>query len=129
MSIAQRMIREKQSMEQMAELPPVALAFFGIALALIFAVRYLGLLSGSNVTPEKSAAAAQVAAVIVDSTALNRASNALESHTLAVNRQIAVAERQLGLFDDVRKALSECSEELGRIREEMRIQREVRRDR
>ena len=116
-------------MEALRDAPPLAVIAFGITVAIIFAVRYLGLSSGSNATPGKSASTAQVAAVIVDSTALNRASNALESHTLVVNRQVAVAERHVALLDDMRAALAECAEELGRIREEMRIQREVRRDR
>lgn len=63
-------------MEKLAELPPEALVPFGIVLAIIFAVRYFGLLQGS-----KAPSNAQVAAVIVDSSALTRATAALEAHT------------------------------------------------
>lgn len=80
------MIRGKHEMEKLAELPPLALVVFGATLAVIFAVRYFGLSSGANVRPEKSPAAAQVAAVIVDPTALNNATKALEAHTVeAIN--------------------------------------------
>ncbi len=61
-------------MEQLASLPPLAIVVFGATLALIFAVRYMGLLSGASAPPEKSQTSAQVAAVIVDPTALNRLS-------------------------------------------------------
>ncbi len=69
-------------MEKLADLPPTALITFGAVLAVIFAVRFLGLFQGQNASPEKSAAAAQVAAVIVDPSALNRASAALEAQTI-----------------------------------------------
>ena len=60
-------------MEQLANLPTPALITFGATLAIIFGVRYLGLWQGAKVAPAASQAAAQVAAVIVDPTALNAA--------------------------------------------------------
>lgn len=112
------MIRGKHEMEKLAELPPLALVVFGSTLAVIFAVRYFGLSSGANVRPEKSPAAAQVAAVIVDPTALNNATRALEAHTEAV----------VDLIDTMKesgRSLSHMAIEMDRIREELRIQREV----
>lgn len=91
-------------MEKLAELPPLAIIALGVTLALIVGVRYLGLSAGISSSPEKNAGAAQVAAVIVDPTALNRAAAAVEGHTVAT----------LKLID-----------ELDEIREEMRISREI----
>lgn len=73
-------------MEQLANLPTPALITFGATLAIIFGVRYLGLWQGAKAAPATSPAAAQVAAVIVDPTALNNATRALEAHTVeAIN--------------------------------------------
>jgi len=107
-------------MEQLGNLPMPALVTFGAVLAFIFGVRYFGLWQGQQHAPAASAASAQVAAVIVDSTALNRATAALEAHTAAMNKMIFVGEEMTRQSDHL-------ADELGRIREEMRIQREVRR--
>ncbi len=86
-------------MEKLADAPPLAIIAFGVTLALIFGVRFLGLFAGFNAGPEKARAAAQVATVIVDPTALNRATVAVETHTLAVNRFINVAEHLVQTLD------------------------------
>jgi hypothetical protein len=57
-----------------------ALVTFGAVLAVIFGVRYFGLWQGQQHAPASSTASAQVAAVIVDPTALNKATAALEAH-------------------------------------------------
>ncbi|MDX3973319.1 hypothetical protein [Shinella sp.] len=62
-------------MEKLADLPPAALITFGVTLAVIFAARHLGLWQGQRIAPASSDQA-QVAAVIVDPSALNRASAA-----------------------------------------------------
>ena len=105
-------------MEKLADLPPLAVVIFGATLAVIFAVRYLGLWSGKNATPEKSSASAQVAAVIVDPTALNRASAALEAHNALMVEQNNLSRENIRL-------VSEIGDEIGRVREEMRISREL----
>ncbi len=105
-------------MEKLADLPPLALVVFGVTLAVIFAVRYFGLTAGASTPPQRSQASAQVAAVIVDPTALNNATRALEAHTGAV----------IDLTDTMKesgRSLSHMANELDRIREELRIQREV----
>ncbi|QIB36895.1 hypothetical protein G3A56_01860 [Rhizobium oryzihabitans] len=105
-------------MEKLADLPPLALVVFAITLAVIFAVRHFGLSSGENVSPQKRHAAAQVAAVIVDPTALNNATKALEAHTEAV----------IDLNDTMKasgKSLAHVAAEMDRIREELRIHREI----
>lgn len=105
-------------MEKLADLPPLALVVFGGTLAIIVAVRYLGLWAGQNAAPEKSSANAQVAAVIVDPAALNKATAAVEAHTAALREA-------LDLIDLLAKNAGHMATELNRIREEMRIQREI----
>ncbi|MBP2550158.1 hypothetical protein J2858_003094 [Neorhizobium galegae] len=107
-------------MEQLANLPPLALMTFGATIAIIFAVRHLGLLAGSRASPATSPAAAQVAAVIVDPTALNRATAVLEDHTAEMHRVAEIGER-------LARAHEIVGIELGRVREEMRLERELRR--
>ncbi|WP_312222550.1 hypothetical protein [Rhizobium rhizoryzae] len=105
-------------MDQLSDMPPFAWVVFAVTLAIIFGVRHLGLLQGAKATPEISPAAAPVAAVIVDPTALNRASAALEAHTAETRKLIEVAHegvRQIGIL----------AVEADRIREELRIQREI----
>lgn len=105
-------------MEKLADLPPLALVVFGATLAVIFAVRYFGLSSGSNARIDKSPAAAQVAAVIVDPTALNNATKALEAHTEAV---VDMNET----MKETGRHWSHMAIEMDRIREELRIHREL----
>lgn len=105
-------------MEQLANLPTPALITFGATLAIIFGVRYLGLWQGAKAAPATSPAAAQVAAVIVDPTALNNATRALEAHTEAVHEMIKTMK-------DSGRSFSNMAIEMDRIREELRIQREV----
>jgi hypothetical protein len=100
-------------MEQLGNLPTPALITFGAVLAVIFGVRYLGLWQGQQASPAASPAAAQVAAVIVDPTALNKATAAVVDLTEAIKEQT----RTEGIM----------ATELDRIREELRIQREIRR--
>lgn len=102
----------------MANLPPFAVITFGATSAVIFAVRYLGLWQGARAAPATSPAGAQVAAVVVDPTALNTATRALESHTVAV-LELNETSKENG------RSMATMAIEMDRIREEMRIQREV----
>ena len=106
-------------MEKLADLPPTALITLGVTLAIIFAVRYLGLAAGEKTGPENKA---PVAAVIVDPTALIKATTAVEEHTAAIRQQIQVGE-------EIAEHLNYLGAELDRIREEMRIRREIERAR
>ena len=107
-------------MEEVAKLPPTALIAFGSVLAIIFAVRFLGLFQGQSASPAKASTAAQVAAVIVDPSALNKATASVEALNVTliemsrIGREAVQAQRAL-------------NEELDRVREEMRIHREVNR--
>lgn len=105
-------------MDQLADMPPFAWVIFAVTMAVIFGVRHLGLLQGAKATPESSPAAAQVAAVIVDPTALNAATRALEAHTEAVYEMTETMK-------DSGRSFSNMAIEMDRIREELRIQREV----
>jgi hypothetical protein len=105
-------------MEQLASLPPLAIIVFGVTLALIFGVRYMGLLSGAGGAPEKTQASAQVAAVIVDPTALNKLSAAGEAVNMTLIELVMVLKEKV-------RTEKQVAEELDSIREELRIQREI----
>ncbi|MDO9417053.1 hypothetical protein [Pararhizobium sp.] len=105
-------------MEKLADLPPEALVPFGIVLAIIFAVRHFGLLQGSRAGVPQ----AQVAAVIVDPSALNRLSEEIETLNGGIGRLVDVGQT-------VAKAQTNMATEIDRIREELRIQREISRNR
>ncbi|HEU5067053.1 MAG TPA: hypothetical protein VFT61_02555 [Sphingomicrobium sp.] len=94
----------------------------GISLAVIIAVARLGILQGQKSTPANNPASAQVAAVIVDPTALNHASAAVEGLTVAVTEATKVGREHA-------KNMERMAEEMDKVREEMRIQREVNRGR
>lgn len=105
-------------MEKLTDLPPLALVVFGATLALIFGIRYLGLWQGERSGPHASPGAAQVAAVIVDPAALNAATAALEKHT-------AVMEEIREVADGASKHIGHMTTELDRLREEIRLNREL----
>jgi hypothetical protein len=64
-------------MEKLADLPPAALITFGVTLAIIVAVQRFGLWQGEKAAPA-TREKALLASVIVDPSALNRASAACE---------------------------------------------------
>ncbi|WP_439618293.1 hypothetical protein [Shinella sp.] len=104
--------------ELIKSLPPMALLGVGIAVGVGLLVRYLGLAQGQAVSPAATSSAAQVAAVIVDPSALNRLSDQVGKLVDAVTALVEVGE-------ELTKTESHMAIELDRIREEMRIQREV----
>lgn len=103
-------------MEKLADLPPAALITFGVTLAVIFAVQRFGLWQGQKSAP--AADKAQVAAVIVDPSALNRLSDEVTKLVAAVTGLVEVGE-------EMAKTERHMAIELDRIREELRIQREI----
>ncbi|WP_320188902.1 hypothetical protein RMS29_028250 (plasmid) [Agrobacterium rosae] len=105
-------------MEKLAELPPPALIVFGVTLAIIFWVRYFGLTAGASASSAKNQAGAQVAAVIVDPTALNNATKAVEALTEALDEFTDVAK-------DSGRSWQHMAIEMDRIREELRLHREL----
>lgn len=103
---------------QLTDLPPLALVAFGISLAIAFAVNRFGWMQGTKGAP--SAASATVAAVIVDPTALNHATAAVEALTAALIETNSIAREHA-------RNQERLAEEMDKVREEMRIQREVNR--
>lgn len=104
-------------MEKLADLPPAALITFGVTLAVIFAVQRFGLWQGQKAAPS-AGDNAQVAAVIVDPSALNRLSDEVAKLVETVTDLVEVGK-------EMAKTESHMAIELDRIREEMRIQREI----
>lgn len=103
-------------MEKLSELPPLAIIALGVTLAIMWGARQFGLMAGAAASPEKAASAATVAAVIVDPTALNRASSVLQDHT-------EVARDMIETLADLTRQVSIVAIELNRTREELRLER------
>lgn len=112
-------------MEQLSELPPPAIIVFGITLAVIFAVQRLGFLSGAKAPSEKSTAATQVAAVIVDPTELRKATVAVDSLTLSVTRLVRAIEHSAKGTEEAAGAVEDLAQEAGKVREELYLSREL----
>ena len=100
-----------------SELPPSAYVIFVISLAVIYAVQRFGLWQGEKGT-SPSNEKAQVAAVIVDPSALNRLSGEVGKLVSALGSMIEVGEELV-------RTETHMATELDRIREELRIQREI----
>ena len=96
---------------------PAAFAF-GMTLAIIFFVTQRGIKDGYKASPAHDAPAAQVAAMVVDSAALNRATAAIEAHN-ALQVETNMILREMTKMGD------EINDQLGRIREEMHLSREL----
>jgi len=103
-------------MEKLADLPPLALVVFGVTLAVIFAVRHFGLSAGASTSPQKSQASAQVAAVIVDPTALNNAAEAVRAHTAEAINMRKSFERGA---DKICDAIDRLSDQVDDLQKEM----------
>lgn len=106
-------------MEKLFDAPPLAIIAFGAVLAVIFAVRYLGLWQGQNSSPSASAGNAQVAAVIVDPSALNRATAAIEAlnmtiiETNIIGRDLAETNKStVRIVGDLRAGISDLRDEV-----------------
>jgi hypothetical protein len=99
-------------------LPLPAAISFGSVLAIIVWVARLGILEGRKVSPGNDQPVAQVAAVIVDPTALNNATAALNRHTNTMEKLIEIGEGMARTMDHM-------AIEMDRIREELRIHREI----
>ncbi|WEK05791.1 MAG: hypothetical protein P0Y65_05915 [Candidatus Devosia phytovorans] len=102
-------------MEKLLELPPLAIITFGAVLAVIFGVRYLGLWQGQNSGPAASAGAAQVAAVIVDPTALNAAAGEVAGLAMAVTEANVTARAHTAATDRLADKVDELSGRVDRL--------------
>lgn len=100
------------------DLPPVALIAFGVALAIIFAINRFGWLQGQKAAPA-GASQAQVAAVIVDPTALNHASASVEGLTMAIIEANAIARGHSIMTDRLAQRIEELGEGVDKLRDEV----------
>lgn len=103
-----------------AGLNPLTAIAFGIALAIIVAVRQMGIAMGAKASPPPPTRGAEVAAVIVDPAAIN-----------SLTEQVEVLNEKLSDMVDVGKDMAKntgfLTTEINRFREELRIHREIRR--
>jgi hypothetical protein len=105
-------------MEKLLELPPLAIITFGAVLALIFGVRYLGLWQGQNASAG-SANTAQVAAVIVDPTALNAAAAAADGLAVAITAATVSDRAQTAAVDRLADKIGQLVDGVDDLRTEM----------
>lgn len=101
------------------ELPLPALIVFAGVVGLIFGVRYLGLWQGQNMPAKASAAAAQVAAVIVDPTALNAAAGSVDGLTVAVTEATVTARQHVKATAQLADEVKDLREAVGRLGDEV----------
>ena len=106
-------------MEKLLELPPLAIVTFGAVLALIFGVRYLGLWQGQNSSPAASAGTAQVAAVIVDPTALNQAAGSVDGLTVALTAATVTLRAHTAALDRLADKTEQLDGGVDRLRDEL----------
>lgn len=97
----------EELIEFVSKLPPTAAVSFAAVLAAVIGVSWRGILKGREIDPARDVPAAQVAAVIVDPTALNAATAAVNKHTEAM-------ERLTDMFDRLREEIRDLSREVGR---------------
>jgi hypothetical protein len=112
-------------LELIKSLPLPALMVLAAVLGLIIGVRYLGLWQGQNALPKASEGTAQVAAVIVDPSALNRLTAAGEALNVTLTEMNMIGREAARVHSEDVKVMGELRDEVDRIREEMRIQREI----
>lgn len=101
------------------DLPPVALIALGVTLAIIFAINRFGFMQGKTAAPSAGAGAAQVAAVIVDPTALNHASAAVEGLTVALTESNLIARQHHTATDRLAEQVEKLGEGVDRLRDEV----------
>jgi len=101
------------------DLPPVALVALGVTLAIIFAINRFGWMQGAKAVPA-AAAQAQVAAVIVDPTALNRASTSVEALTVSIKEATAAMQKQARTVQDLSENVERLKDEIIRSSAKMR---------
>jgi hypothetical protein len=108
---------------------PIVLVAFGLGLAIMYGTRWLGLREGEKSSAGEGHAAAQVAAVIVDPTALNAAKDAVIELTKALLAGQASEKDYFHSYcrrvDKLTEVVAELADEMGEVRKELYIQREI----
>ena len=102
--------------ELLRSLPAEALFGLGAVIGLGILARYTGLWQGQRASPEHSTNSAQVAAVIVDPTALNKATAAIEAQTMEAIHMRKSVERAADDFGD---RIRDLTRSIDAMREEM----------
>jgi hypothetical protein len=102
--------------EEISKLPPSAMVVFAMALAVLFAIRYFGFKIGVE-SPPKSPASAQVAAVIVDPTALNMATAAVEALNMTLIEYNMLLRKKLEIEEETKEVLQKLRDEIYFYRE------------
>lgn len=100
------------------DLPPLALIALGVTLAIIFAINRFGWLQGQKATPATSSAAT-VAAVIVDSSALNAATEALDRHTAAIVESNNIQREGIRHTERLARETASLGEGVDKLRDEV----------
>lgn len=102
-------------------------AILGLSLGIAFIVARFGVNQGQKAAPAASSGTAQVAAVIVDPTALNRLTATGEALNTTLTEMNMIGREAAKVHAEDVKVMSALRDEMDRIREEMRIQREINR--
>lgn len=105
--------------ELLQGLPLPALIVFAAVVGLIFGVRYLGLWQGQHTPAKASAASAQVAAVIVDPTALNAAAGAVDGLTVALTEATVIGRQNVSATAQLAEEVRDLREAVGRLGDEV----------
>lgn len=105
----------------------LAIITFAASAAVFVVVTKLGISAGSSGKSEVTAPTATVAAVIVDPSALNRLTAAGEALNMTLMERNAIGREAAKVHAEDVKVMSEFADEMARLREEIRIHREVNR--
>lgn len=106
-------------LELIKALPVPALMMLGAVLALIIGVRYLGLWQGQNAGPSASTGAAQVAAVIVDPTALNAAAGEVAGLAVVITRGMATVRAHTSAVDRQSDRIDQLADGVDKLRDQL----------
>lgn len=104
----------------LSQLPPWAVIAFGISLAVIFGLAWLGERRGKNASPANAQSSAQVAAVIVDPTALTAAAGEVAGLAVAVTDATLALRAHTGVTDRLADEVKEGTREMRELRIELR---------
>jgi len=100
-------------------LPLPALMVFAAVVGIIFGVRHLGLLQGMNGQGGGAEAKAQVAAVIVDPTALNKAADEVAGLTVAITDANVTARAHTAATDRLADKIGQLIDGIDDLRTEV----------
>lgn len=101
--------------ELLKSLPLPALLVFAAVLALIFGVRYLGLLQGLRAPAAGLDSKAQVAAVIVDPTALNAAAGEVAGLAIVITEANVTARAHTAATDRLADNVDDLARRVDRL--------------